>query len=71
MPPFIPKQTVPFPAPTSPSSKSASAAAMAARTWEASTARSAVSLKTESLHSPTTGLTDNTRMPCALFSPAM
>ena len=56
MPPLSPWQTVPQPAPTSPSSKSLRASAIAASTCSPVTGRSAISFMPESLHSPTTGL---------------
>lgn len=45
MPPFIPKQVVPFPAPTSPSSKSLHAPSMAARTSGIPMTRSVILLR--------------------------
>ena len=56
MPPFRPWQMVPLPAPTAPSGKSSPALWMACIRCSSLTARSQMSLRRLSLHSPTTGL---------------
>ena len=63
MPPFNPMHMVPRPAPTSPSSKSAPASAIAAASSAAPTGRSARRFSTASFVSPTTGLTDRHATP--------
>ena len=63
MPPFSPKHTVPFPAPTSPSGKSLAAVSTASMRWDRSAGRSWLQHSVPSLVSPTTGLTERQDTP--------
>ena len=69
MPPLKPRQDMPVPEPTAPSSggvlepREASAAAWAARTSSAVTCIRRQSLRNESSHSPTTGITTSSATP--------
>ena len=63
MPPFSPKQMVPAPAPTAPSSTPVPADVMADNTCCCFTGRRAIWLSRPSLHSPTTGFKERREMP--------